>query len=107
MPRPPKKRGAWEFLSPQDRIVINREHLLTEAKREVMHMSAAGYKPPAPELIYAAGRDMYGAMKIGAWSFKEGKYITEYDAHIATKLAYIMAGGELTKAAMGERAIYS
>ncbi len=89
---------AMGVLNPQDRIVINREHLLTEAKREVMHMSAAGYKPPAPEMIYAAGRDMYGAMKIGAWSFKEGKYITEYDAHIATKLAYIMAGGELTKA---------
>jgi len=86
------------ILNPQDRIVINREHLLTEAKREALHMSAAGYKPPAPEMIYAAGRDMYGAMKIGAWSFKEGKYITEYDAHIATKLAYIMAGGELTKA---------
>jgi 3-hydroxyacyl-CoA dehydrogenase len=85
------------ILGPQDRIVINRDHLLTEAKREVLHMSATGYKPPAPEMIYAAGRDMYGAMKIGAWSFKEGNYITEYDAHIATKLAHIMAGGELTK----------
>ena len=85
------------ILGPQDRIILNRDHLLTEAKREVLHMAAAGYRPPAPELIYAAGRDMYGAMKIGAWSFKEGKYITEYDSHIATKLAYIMAGGELTK----------
>jgi 3-hydroxyacyl-CoA dehydrogenase len=85
------------ILGPQDRIVINRSHLLTEAKREVLHMAATGYRPPAPELIYAAGRDMYGAMKIGAWSFKEGNYITEYDAHIATKLAYIMAGGELSK----------
>ncbi len=85
------------ILSPQDRIVVNRNHLLTEAKREVLHMSAAGYRPPAPELIYAAGRDMYGAMKIGAWSFKEGNYITEYDAHIAAKLAYIMAGGDLSK----------
>ena len=85
------------ILGPQDRIVINRGHLLTEAKREVLHIAAAGYRPPAPELIYAAGRDMYGAMKIGAWSFKEGNYITEYDAHIATKLAYIMAGGDLSK----------
>ena len=85
------------ILNPQDRIVLNRGHLLTEAKREVISMSAAGYHAPAPELIYAAGRDMYGAMKIGAWSFKEGKYITDYDSHIATKLAYVMAGGELSK----------
>lgn len=85
------------ILNPQDRIVINRDHLLTEAKKEAIHMAASGYKPPAPELIYAPGRDMYGAMKIGAWSFKEGKYITEYDSHIATKLAYVMAGGELSK----------
>ncbi len=85
------------ILNPQDRIVVNRDHLLTEAKKEVIHMAASGYKSPAPELIYAPGRDMYGAMKIGAWSFKEGKYITEYDSHIATKLAYVMAGGELSK----------
>jgi 3-hydroxyacyl-CoA dehydrogenase len=85
------------ILNPQDRIVLNRNHLLTEAKREVMSMAAAGYRPPAPELIYAAGRDMYGAMKIGAWSFREGKYITDYDSHIAAKLAYVMAGGELSK----------
>jgi 3-hydroxyacyl-CoA dehydrogenase len=85
------------ILNPQDRIVVNRDHLLTEAKKEVIHMAASGYKPPAPELIYAPGRDMYGAMKIGAWSFKEGNYITEYDSHIATKLAYVLAGGELSK----------
>jgi 3-hydroxyacyl-CoA dehydrogenase len=85
------------ILNPQDRVVVNRDHLLTEAKKEVLHMIASGYKPPAPEMIHAAGRDMLGAMKIGAWSFKEGKYITEYDAHIASKLAHIIAGGDLTK----------
>jgi len=85
------------ILGPQDRIVTNRDHLLTEAKKEVLHMVNVGYRPPTPELIYVAGRDMFGAMKIGAWAFKEGHYITEYDSHIATKLAHIIAGGDITK----------
>ncbi|MBC7878207.1 MAG: enoyl-CoA hydratase/isomerase family protein [Anaerolineales bacterium] len=85
------------ILNPQDRIVTNRDHLLTEAKKEVLHLVASGYRAPAPEMIYAAGRDMFGAMKIGAWAFKEGNYITEYDSYIATKLAHIIAGGDLTK----------
>ena len=85
------------ILNPQDRIVVNRDHLLTEAKREVLHMVAGGYKAPAPEPIYAAGRDYLGALRVGAYMFKEGNYITEYDHHIANKLAAIMCGGELSK----------
>ena len=88
---------SMNILSSADRIVLNRDHLLTEAKKEVLHMIAAGYNPPAPELIYAAGRDALAAIRIGAWMFKEGQYITQYDHHIAGKLAYVMCGGELTR----------
>jgi 3-hydroxyacyl-CoA dehydrogenase len=88
---------AMSILSPADRIVMNREHLITEAKREVLHMVASGYRLPAPELIYAAGRDVLAAIQIGAWMFREGHYITPYDHHIAAKLAYVMCGGELTR----------
>ncbi|MGB8982388.1 MAG: 3-hydroxyacyl-CoA dehydrogenase/enoyl-CoA hydratase family protein [Anaerolineales bacterium] len=88
---------GMNILSPADRVVMNRDHLLTEAKREVLHMSASGYKPPAPEPIYAAGRDALAAIRIGAWMFREGQYITQYDHHIAGKLAYVMCGGELTR----------
>lgn len=86
------------ILDPDDRIVINRERLLAEAKREAMHMAAAGYHPPAPELIYAGGRESLGALRIGAWTYRQGKYITEYDSVIAEKLAKVMAGGELSRA---------
>jgi len=85
------------ILGPTDRVIINREHLLTEAKREAMHMAAAGYHPPAPELIYAGGRESLAALRIGAWTFKEGKYITEYEGVIAGKLANVMAGGDLSR----------
>ena len=88
---------GMNILTPADRIVLNRDHLLSEAKKEVLHMVAAGYKPPAPEMIYAAGRDALAAIRIGAWMFQEGNYITQYDHHIAGKLAYVMCGGELTR----------
>ena len=88
---------AMNILGPADRVVLNRDHLLIQAKQEVLHMVASGYKPPAPEPIYAAGRDALAAIRIGAWMFAEGRYITQYDHHIAGKLAYVMCGGELTR----------
>jgi 3-hydroxyacyl-CoA dehydrogenase len=87
------------ILNPQDRVLLNRDHLLTEAKKEVLHMLDAGYTPPAPESIYAAGRDYLGALRIGTFMFQEGNYITEYDHRIADKLAYIMCGGDLSRPA--------
>lgn len=85
------------ILSPADRIVMNRDFLLVEAKWEVQHMAASGYRPPAPALIYAAGRDMLAALRVGVWTFEKGNYISEYDHHIAEKLAYVMCGGDLTR----------
>ena len=88
---------GMNILGPADRIVMNRDHLLAEAKKEVLHLIASGYKPPAPELVYAAGRDALAAIRIGTWLFAEGRYITQYDHHIAGKLAYVMCGGDLTR----------
>jgi 3-hydroxyacyl-CoA dehydrogenase len=89
----------YEILGPSDRVVMNRSHLLAEAKQEVLHMASGGYHPPMPEKVYAAGRDMLAAMRVGIYMFKEARQITEYEAHIAGKLAYVMTGGELSKAA--------
>ncbi|MCP4423977.1 MAG: enoyl-CoA hydratase/isomerase family protein, partial [Chloroflexi bacterium] len=44
------------YLGPEDRIVMNRDHLLYEAKQEVLNMVAAGYVPPPAVELYAGGR---------------------------------------------------
>jgi 3-hydroxyacyl-CoA dehydrogenase len=85
------------FLRPEDRIVMNRDHLLAEAKREALHLLEAGYHPPIPEKIYAAGRDTLAALRAGVYMFKEGGYITEYESHIGEKMIYVMTGGEFSK----------
>jgi 3-hydroxyacyl-CoA dehydrogenase len=84
------------ILGPADRVVMNRDHLLAEAKREVLHMLDTGHHSPLPEKIYAAGRDGLAALRVGIYMMKEGAYITEYESHIANKLAYVMTGGELS-----------
>lgn len=84
------------ILSLSDRVVMHRDHLLTEAKKEVLHLVNTGYHPPLAEKIYAAGRDALGALKVGIYMMREGGYITEYEAHIATKLAEVLTGGDLS-----------
>ena len=51
----------------------------------------------SPNDVLIGVRDALAAIRIGAWMFKEGQYITQYDHHVAGKLAYVMCGGELTK----------
>jgi len=84
------------ILSKADRVVMNRSLLLSEAKKEVLHLASTGYQPPLPEKIYAAGREGLAAMQVGIHMMKEGGYITHYESHIANKLAHVLCGGELS-----------
>jgi len=85
------------FLGPCDRIVMNRDHLLSEAKKEVLHMLDTGFVPIPLEKIYAAGRDTLAALRAGMHMFAEGGFITEYESHIGEKMIYVMTGGDLSK----------
>ena len=85
------------FLTPADRIVLNKRHLLAEAKREALHLAAAGYTPPPPQMIWAAGRDALAALRIGVYTMLEGGFATEHDARIANAIAYVLCGGDLSE----------
>ena len=59
-------------------------------------MVSTGYHPPLPEKIYAAGRDALGALRVAIYMMRQGDYISDHDALILNKLAYVMTGGELS-----------
>lgn len=90
---------SFGILGPCDRVVMNRDHLISEAKREVLHMADSGFHPLLPEKIYAAGRDAYGALQVGIYMFKKGGYITDYESVIGNRLAKVMTGGEISRPA--------
>ena len=85
------------FLLPTDQIVMNRDHQLGMAKQAVLHMVEQGYTPPTVKgNVYAAGRDVLASMRIEVYSMCAGGFISEHDAKIANKLAYVLCGGELS-----------
>jgi 3-hydroxyacyl-CoA dehydrogenase len=85
-----------KILADCDRIVANQDHLLAEAKQTVLDMVRDGYRPPAPEQVYAAGRDAYAALEIGLHQLHGGGYASDHDVLIGKTLGYILTGGELS-----------
>lgn len=85
------------YLGPGDRVVMNQDYLLSEAKRGALGMLAAGYEPPRPERIYVGGRDLLGLMEAGVWAMVEAGWATEHDGVVSNKLAWVLAGGDITE----------
>jgi len=91
-----KEARDMGFLNADDKIVMNRDHLLGEAKKTALQL-ADGYTPRQPEKVWAAGRDAHAALLLGIEGFREGGYATDYDAFISKKLAYVLTGGALSE----------
>ncbi len=91
-----KEARAMGFLAGSDRIVMNRDHLLGEAKREARHMADSNFRPPTPEKIYAGGRDLLAAIHMMLLQMREGNYISGHDQLIAQKLAWVLCGGDVS-----------
>jgi 3-hydroxyacyl-CoA dehydrogenase len=90
---------ALGFLSSADRVVMNRDHLLYEAKREALELAENGYAAPAREAnCYAGGRDVRAGLRAGIHQLQQGGYASEYDAFITNRLAHVLSGGDLTSA---------
>ena len=84
------------YLKSTDRIVMNRAELLYVAKAEVTALSEAGYRPPLkPRQIPAAGRTAIATIKAHLANLLEGKYISEHDFLVSSKIAYVMCGGDV------------
>jgi 3-hydroxyacyl-CoA dehydrogenase len=82
------------FLRPvADRITMNRDRLIADAKARVLDL-APDYVSPAPRSITALGKDALGNLMYAGWAMREGGQITDHEVRIARELAYVLAGGD-------------
>jgi 3-hydroxyacyl-CoA dehydrogenase len=85
------------LLSVADRITMNRERLLLDAKTLAAALAEAGYVAPQPRMqIPAPGTAALAALETGAFLMGEAGYASEHDQKVARWAAYILAGGRVT-----------
>jgi 3-hydroxyacyl-CoA dehydrogenase len=76
-----------------DRISMNRDHLLGDAKARVLEL-ARDYVAPPPRRIRALGREAIGNLEYAVWAMREAGQASDHDVHIGRTLARVLAGGD-------------
>ena len=54
-----------------------------------------GYTPPTKKKINVLGQAAQGMIDVEIFNMISGKFITEYDAFLAKRIAYVISGGDV------------
>ena len=81
------------YLRDSDRISMNRDHQLADAKRRVLDL-APGYLPPLEKSVRALGRDGMGNLEYALWAAQEAGQASAHDVRVGRAIAYVLCGGD-------------
>ena len=85
------------FLSTPDRITMNRDRVLSDAKARALELARAGYEPPVMRTnIPAPGENILATLKMGVYLMRQGGYISDHEQKLGTKIAEVLCGGNIT-----------
>jgi 3-hydroxyacyl-CoA dehydrogenase len=85
------------FLRQTDPITMNRDRLIEDARQTALAMVREGYVQPHPRTdIPVLGEPALSAIKLAIHMMIRGGFISEYDGHVARKLAHVITGGNLS-----------
>ncbi len=95
--------SGWEgykngtLIHGRDKIVVNKDRNIGEAKKMAIALADAGYVQPIQrEDVTVLGRGGLAALYAAANELKQGYFASAYDIKIAQKIAYVLCGGDLT-----------
>ena len=94
------------FLTPNDRVSINGDFLLGDAKQRVLGMAKSGFRPPRPAKFRLPGPDGVATIDMLLYSMEQNGQISAHDRLIGNKLAHVICGGQTSQGVqIGEQAL--
>ncbi len=82
----------------KDSVVVNKDRQIAVAKQHAKLMADIGYTQPVKRKdVKVLGKQALGMFLVGTDAMQDSNYISAHDMKIANKLAYVMAGGDLSE----------
>ncbi len=81
------------YVRKTENISLNRDHQIWDAKRLVLAM-AKTHRRKKPDMIPVMGENLLGIVDAILFNMKHGNYVSDYDVHVTTKLAWVLSGGQ-------------
>ena len=84
------------YLRDVDGVTMNRDRVLADAKSVALRRVREGYQPPVPRpAVPVGGADRFAVLALGVHLAHRAGRISDHDALIGRKLAWILAGGDI------------
>jgi 3-hydroxyacyl-CoA dehydrogenase len=89
------------LLRKDDVVAFHAHELLHIAKQQALALAESGYRPPLPaRRIQVAGNVGIATFRMMLVNMLEGRFISEHDAEIATRIATVLCGGDVDRGAI-------
>jgi len=83
------------YLRSTDRVTMNPDRLVGDAKALALGLVKGGYKAPKRRTVKVPGTTGRAAIELALYGMHEGGYATDHDMVVSTKLANVLCGGDV------------
>ena len=91
---------GMRYLRDSDKVVMDADRIIHEAKRTALGLAASGWVPPKESTFKVPGRNGVGPIHMQLNDFVSGGMATEHDAFVALKIAHVLCGGDVPSGAI-------
>lgn len=83
------------LLQPTDKILLNKDGIIENAKARVLEIAEYGFKSTPDELVTVSGKAGYAYLMYFLDAMEKGRFVSEHDALLARKIAFVLTGGNV------------
>ncbi len=83
------------YLRSTDKVVMDADQLIWEAKRTALGLVASGYQPPRPSKLKLPGNSGRATIELKLHDLVQGGFASEHDAKVARRIAHVLNGGDI------------